>query len=268
VNDPSRGPRLDLARSWRLVTPAELIEHGRPHSDIVIADLEDGTPAGLKDRQRDALADWFDGGNTAWIRINDATTTHWEADVSLAASVPGVEGVVLAKAESADEVAQTRAAIDAPLVPMVESARAVLRARSIAAAGAARIAFGAGDFRADLQIDDSPDALMLARSKLVLASRAEGLPGPIDGPTIGDDERRVVEDTLRVKALGMTGRLCVTRAQTHAVELALSPTRDEIASARRTLAATTLGYAGSAVTRQALARLTLERAIEFGLIRR
>ena len=57
--------------------------------------------------------------------------------------------------------------------------------RIASARGAFRLAFGSGDYRRDTGSSATPMALAYVRSQLVIASTLGGLPGPIDGPTLG-----------------------------------------------------------------------------------
>ena len=54
--------------------------------------------------------------------------------------------------------------------------------------GVFRLAFGSGDFRRDTGMSDDPMAMAYPRSRLVVASRAARLAGPIDGPTISTND--------------------------------------------------------------------------------
>ncbi|PRC57900.1 aldolase, partial [Mycobacterium sp. ITM-2017-0098] len=68
-----------------------------------------------------------------------------------------------------------------------------------------RIAFGVGDFRRDTGMSADPVVLAYPRARLVIASRAAGLPAPIDGPTLRDQMRHLARETETAKAAGMTG---------------------------------------------------------------
>ena len=87
------------------------------------------------------------------------------------------------------------------------------RSRSPRRPGVVRLAFGSGDFRRDTGAADDPLALLFARSRLVTASRAAGLPGPIDGPTVSRDAAVLAEASRHAASVGMTGRLCLREEQ-------------------------------------------------------
>ena len=164
-------------------------------ADAVIVDLEDAVAAVAKDQARAALVAWLDGGGAGIaIRINDAASAFFDADLAVAAHA-GIASVVVAKAERADDLARVRAAAPhAALVPLIETAAGIDRLREIAQVpGVARLAFGSIDLQLDLGIDEeSGDELLVFRSALVLASRVAGLAAPIDGVcTVIDDAAAV-----------------------------------------------------------------------------
>jgi citrate lyase subunit beta/citryl-CoA lyase len=229
------GVPAGLARSWLLVPgSAQDLERrvGASVADVVVVDLEDGVASGHKGRARRALAEAADAGLRPWVRIGDAASDEWRADVALLHGRDLVAGVVLAKVESRDHVRRTVDALDGelPIVALLESARGVEAALELAEApGVVRLAFGSGDFRRDTGAADDPLALLYARSRLVSASRAAGLPGPVDGPTVPLDADVLATASRHAASLGMTGRLCLREDQVAAVNDALSPTSDELA---------------------------------------
>ena len=166
------------------------------------------------------------------MRINDATTPHWERDVSALAGVPGLCGVVLAKAEGAEQVTATFEALGgaAPVVPLLESAWGIENATAIARArGAFRLAFGGGDYRKDTGTENTSLAMAYPRSRLVVASRIGGLPGPIDAPTVSPAHGQIREHCAEAVSLGLTGSLCLTGDQTAVVNECMSPSSADVA---------------------------------------
>jgi len=213
-------------------------------ADAVIVDLEDAVAAGAKERARAALADWLDGGGETSgivVRINDAASAGFAADLELVARA-GVIGVVLAKAERANDLARVRAAAPtAALLPLIETAAGIDRVREIAAApGVQRLVFGSIDLQLDLGIEEGSDGseLLAFRSALVLASRLAGLDAPVDGvSTAIDDAAALDADTRRARRLGFGAKLCIHPRQVAAVHAAFAPSADELAWAERVVAA-------------------------------
>ncbi len=251
---PVPGQRIDpeLARSWLLVNAAQP-ERFQPAedsaADIVILDIEDAVAPKDKDQARADAVAWLTSGHTGWVRLNGYGSRWWEQDVeALAAALPahlggpvsegGLAGVVLAMVESTDHVNETaRRLPGVPVVALVETARGLQRIDSIAAAkGTFRLAFGIGDFRRDTGLGESPQALAYTRSQFTIAAKATGLPGAIDGPTVGSTGVKLAEATAVTAEFGMTGKLCLAPEQCAAVNEGLSPSQEELAWAHEFLA--------------------------------
>jgi citrate lyase subunit beta/citryl-CoA lyase len=202
-------------------------------ADAVIVDLEDAVSPDAKDAARAGVAAWLSPARPVLLRIN-ARGTAWFAEDLRLARHPGVRGVVLPKAESADAVEEAAAA-GRPILPLIESGAGLDRVSGIAAAaGVQRLVFGSIDFMLDLGLSCEEDELAPARFELVRASRRAGLQAPVDGVTTAiDDLPRVKQDALRARRLGFGGKLCIHPRQVEAVNAALRPTEEELAWARR-----------------------------------
>ena len=222
-----------LTRSW-LLAPAVDDERIRAahnsDADVVIIDIEDGVPERKKEHSRLVTRRWLEADN-GWVRINDATSAHWNEDVSALKHSRGLAGIILAKTESPEQVARTAAELggNVPIVALIESAAGIDAARSIASEqSVVRLAFGTGDFRRDTGMSDTPTALAFPRSQLVIASRVAGIAAPIDGPTLGENSADVVAGVGAATEMGMTGKLCLAESHAATINAALSPGRDEI----------------------------------------
>lgn len=234
-----RGVPASVARSW-LLHPATALDalRGQPTPDVLVLDLEDAVPESAKSGARLEVAEFL-SRHRAWVRINDAASSHWQHDLDALSGLPGLAGVVLAKVESPADVRRTATSLGDGLriVPMVESASSLEQVEGIARHAATfRIAFGVGDFRRDTGISGDPIALAPARSRLVVASVAAGIRAPIDGPTHGSADA-VAAGVTHGRAMGMTGALVLDPARLAVVHEALSPSAAELAWARDTLAA-------------------------------
>jgi len=169
------------------------------------------------------------------VRINDRSTPFWSDDVDGLIGLPGLMGVVLAKAESGLHVTETYDRLQGavPIIPLIESAVGIEEAVSIAKArGAFRLAFGSGDYRRDTGTAADDLAMAYPRSRLVVASRVGTLPGPIDGPTVGTSHPVLREQSATTVALGLTGKLCLDGAQAPVINEVISPTPSDVAWAR------------------------------------
>ncbi|MBT1001149.1 CoA ester lyase [Paenarthrobacter sp. DKR-5] len=236
--EPARTERrisADIARSWLLVpaTKPELFEtSASSRADAIILDIEDAVDPSKKPAARKDVADWLRAGGQAWVRINDATTEFWADDLAELAGNPGLLGVMLAKTESAEQVSDSynRLGGRTPVIALVESAVGIEEANNIAKAkGAFRLAFGSGDFRRDTGMSADREAMAYPRAKLVVASRVGGLPGPIDGPTVGTNHPILREQTAVTVLMGMTGKLCLAVDQTAIINEVISPTPSDVA---------------------------------------
>ncbi|MDH2416970.1 CoA ester lyase [Nocardioides sp. CER19] len=222
------------SRSWQLVNArsVELFDAARlGRADQVILDLEDAVDPALKPEARDGVVEWLTSGGSAWVRINDCTTTFWSDDLAALAGLPGLRGVMLAKAESPDHVTDTwqRLGGRTPVLALVESALGIESAVSIASArGAFRLAFGSGDYRKDTGAENNPLAMAYPRTRLVLASRIGGLPGPIDGPTVGSSHAILREQAADAVGIGMTGKLCLDMEQPAVINEEMSPSPADV----------------------------------------
>ena len=230
--------------------------------DIVVIDLEDAVAAADKDAARRHVGEWLDAGNPAMVRIN-AVGTDWHED-DLALVVEHGVAVMLAKAERAEDIGRiARLSVSPAVVPLVETAAGIAAAADIcAAAGVQRSAFGSIDLAAELGIDPNDrDALLVARSVLVLAAAAARVAPPIDGvTTVLTDPQAVVDDFAYAKRLGMTAKLCIHPSQISAVHAAAAPSADELSWARRIIAACEGDGSALAVDGQMVDAPVLQRA--------
>ena len=213
----------------------------------VIVDLEDAVPPAQKEAARDAVAQWLSAARPVIMRINAAGTPWFSDDVKLCVR-PGVAGIVVPKAETAEAIAAVRSHVGegVGVLPLVESARGLWNALAIARAGGVeRPVFGSIDYQADVGITD--DELLHARSQIVLASRVAEIAAPVDGVTTAiEDADALRRDTLRARSLGFGAKLCIHPKQVAIVNEAFRPSAGEIEWARRVVAADTAA-SGAAV---------------------
>ena len=223
-----------IARSWLLVNGAkpELFDAAsKSRADQIILDVEDAVDPKQKLQALAWVADWLDNGGKAWVRVNDRNTKFWQDDLDRLRSCKNLQGVMLAKAESASHVEDTYAALGGrfPVLALVETALGIEEARAIASArGTFRLAFGSGDYRRDTGTAMHDMAMAYPRSRLVVASRVGNLPGPIDGPTVGTSHALLREQSELAVALGLTGKLCLDISQLPVINEAISPTKSDV----------------------------------------
>ncbi|MEO9323508.1 aldolase/citrate lyase family protein [Nocardioides sp. C4-1] len=206
-------------------------------ADLVVVDLEDAVDPGRRATAREHVAALLGRAPTApvAVRVNAAGTPDHPLDADLVRAHRCA--VLLAKA---DDAAAAEALVPCPVVALVETARGVLAAPAVAASCAVtRLALGHLDLAAELGVDpDDRTAMTAARSALVLASAAAGLAPPIDGVTVDvTDDARLTDDVRHARSLGLGGKLCIHPRQVTLAAAALAPSPDDVAWARRVVAA-------------------------------
>lgn len=237
---------MTLPRSYLYVPgnlPAKLDGALGRGADAIIADLEDAVPMAEKDAALDAVLAWLGGrrpgGPELWVRLNPGMRRMHE--VRAMAAAPGLTGLVLAKTEDASEVAAVAQAAGAlRLMPMVETAGALLDARALAAGPRVRqLQIGEVDLAGEtgLQVGDDEAELTPYRALVVLGSAAAGI-APPPGPVSREirDLDRFAASTRRLIRQGFFGRVCIHPAQIEVVHSLMVPTPDQIAEAHETLA--------------------------------
>jgi len=233
-------------------------------ADIVVLDLEDAVLPKAKTGAREAIRDWLCKGGRAAVRINGIGTEWHEEDIVLLAT-PGVAAVLLPKAEEPAALAAFASALPQglPTVPLIESALGIWNARELAGVnGVTQLAFGSIDFQLDTGIEAEGEALLYARSRLVLASAIARIAPPVDGVTIAmDDEEQLRADITAARALGFGGKLCIHPRQVLAVHEGFAPDEATLAWARAVVAAARTSDAGAVrVDGKLIDRPVVERA--------
>jgi len=223
--------------------------------DAIILDLEDSVHPASKSMARAAVAAWHEATTRSdcrrYIRLYGNTPATLAEDLEWVVSLRHAErctGVFLPKAESIDAIMLTASRlagwnIDAHIIAIIETAKGLHAIDRIASVQAvARLAFGSLDFSLDIGCRQSNEAFLMARSRVVIASRAADLPPPIDGvsPAL-NDMRTVADDVVHARALGFTAKLCIHPAQVPVVHDGFLPDDEQIAWARRVLAAVDSG---------------------------
>lgn len=220
-------------------------------ADAVILDLEDAVAIAEKEPARAAVLAALQGPRpcAGYVRVN-ALSTPWCFGDLHAVVQPGVDGIVLPKVESPDDlkiaewtVAQLERERGLPvggidIMPILETGLGLSAIGAIAASGTRvkRLSFGAGDFTLDLGMEWSRDELELLpyRAAFVTASRAAGLEPPIDTVWVRiQDAEGFAASAERGRALGFQGRLCIYPAQVPVANAAFTPTDEQVSAARR-----------------------------------
>lgn len=205
-------------------------------ADVVIVDLEDAVAPGHKDAARTAMLVALDGvTRPVQVRVNALGTPWHAADVAALADLPATVGARVPKVEAADDVVSLAAALPGrDLHLLLESALGVERAYELACASeqVAGIGLGEADLRSDLGVADET-GLTFARSRVVLAARAAGLPAPAMSAYVNvRDLQGLRASCLAGRALGFLGRTAIHPAQLDVITEAFTPSAEEVERAR------------------------------------
>ncbi|HET6870397.1 MAG TPA: CoA ester lyase [Solirubrobacteraceae bacterium] len=223
---------------------------GSTGADLVVIDLEDGVAEAEKTGARSTAADAagrISAHARVAVRVNGIETGRLEEDVASVTAAPGVSVIVVPKVEAVDTlpvVDDLLAGSALGLLALVETPLGITRCEDILASAPPRTItamLGIADFTAALGVDLSAEGteLLYARQRLIVAARAAGMPGPIDGPYLRlDDETGLLADTRRSRALGFQGRVALHPRQVDPINRAYSELSDEqLGAAERIVAA-------------------------------
>jgi citrate lyase subunit beta/citryl-CoA lyase len=209
-------------------------------ADAVVFDLEDAVAPNRKQAAREQVADLLRSQppKPVFVRVNAIASGLTEADLAAVAG-PWLSGVRLPKTESLNEIRRAAEYLDrlgcaAGIQCLIESALGVEYAFDLARAHPRVIGIGLGeaDLTADLGVSGDL-GLLYARSRIVIAARAAGLPAPTQSvyPHIRDEDG-LRASTLEGKRLGFFGRSLIHPSQIAVVNQIYTPTAEELEKAR------------------------------------
>jgi citrate lyase subunit beta/citryl-CoA lyase len=258
-----------ILRSWMFV-PGDrrrMIEKslGLP-VDAIMMDIEDGVAPAEKETARRQIAASLDQvaarqttdssfrTPARFVRIN--AVGHERMHDDLAAIVrPGLDGLVLPKIETPDQINIVGGILDARethlgiaprslrLLAAIETPRGMFNALAVAGASprVLGLMFGAEDFSRELSLplqrEGEARDLIYARSALVMAAAAAHVQS-IDGVwTDLQDPEGLHKFSLQSRRLGFSGMSLIHPSQIDAVNAAFTPTPSELEYARRVLQA-------------------------------
>ena len=221
----------------------------------VILDLEDAVAPDAKASARDNIAEAVlargFGKREVIIRINALDSPWWIDDVTMAGRVKP-DGILVPKISSvadlsaiADRLSDINADMSIRVWAMIETARAVLHCEELAAASKdsemrlAGFVFGPNDISRETRIAMRPGraAMLPMITHCVLATRLYGL-DVLDGPYSGiGDAEGFAEEAAQGRDLGFDGKTLIHPGQIEACNKVFTPTDEEVAQARRIIAA-------------------------------
>jgi citrate lyase subunit beta / citryl-CoA lyase len=210
-------------------------------ADAVILDLEDAIAAADRPAARDALIANPLDPTTTLVRVNEAGSADFEADLAALAET-GYRTVMLPKASSRSQL-DALAAFD--VVALCETAAGILAAPEIAScSNVVALMWGAEDLIASLGGTSSRlaegsyrDVARHARSAVLLAAAAHGK-AAIDTVHLDiADLDGLGAEARDAAAVGFAATTCIHPGQVGVIREAYAPTEAEVAYARDVLAA-------------------------------
>jgi len=223
------------------------------HADALLFEIEDSVPPGDKQQARQRVAAVLNAGGfrrqERLVTVN-ALDTPWGRDDLIAMARAPLDGIVLAKTESAEGVCAAEAILVAHGAPptlrlwaMIETARGLAQAQAIAAATPRLVGMhvGLGDLSRSLNGFRRPAInrwpMVPALATIVLAARAHGL-------AVLDSAFREPRDAegfraacLASRELGFDGKVFEDPALIPVANEAYGPTADELAWAEKVILA-------------------------------
>ncbi|CAN5500101.1 CoA ester lyase [soil metagenome] len=225
--------------------------------DGVILDLEDAVAPDAKAAARDNIAEAVKargfGKREVIIRINALDSPWWIDDVTMAGKVRP-DGILVPKISSvedlsaiADRLSDINADMSIKVWAMIETSRAILHCEELAACSKdsemrlAGFVFGPNDIARETRIAMRPGraAMLPMITHCVLATRLYGL-DILDGPYSGiGDNAGFTEEAVQGRDLGFDGKTLIHPGQIDACNAVFTPPEEEVAQARRIIAAFT-----------------------------
>ena len=230
-------------------------------ADAIIVDLEDSVAAGRRDEARIRTAEFLrdhaarsSRGPQLWVRVNPLTSDEFASDVhALVGMQP--DGIVLPKTRNGNDVRDADAAIATTLgtgaaIPLLAIATEVpVSVLSLATyvdccPNLMGLTWGAEDLSAELGATDSRDEdgkltapFQLARDLCLMTAAAAGV-APVDSVfTDFRDEAGLAAESAAAVRDGFVAKMAIHPAQVSVINSAFAPSADDVAMARRVVAA-------------------------------
>lgn len=222
-------------------------------ADILLPDVEDSVqPTPNKQLARDIIVRFAkDGkysGKLVFPRVNSPESGELISDITQL-TINGINGFMYPKAKTGNDIyffdkllesVETQKGFPIgtfKIIPLIETAAAVLNAQDICTASnrVVAIAYGCEDFITDLKgVHDSDDtSLFVPRAMIAMAARANGVI-PIDTVHVNINDLDDLDKNLKVaKRLGFEGMLSLHPKELPLIHKYFSPSNEEIENAKR-----------------------------------
>jgi citrate lyase subunit beta/citryl-CoA lyase len=235
---------MPLTRTWLFVPGADPAAHraaARCGADVIILELEDFTPPGLRAKarslSREALSLWRGAGAVVAVRINPLETCGEEDLAGVIGGRPDL--ILMSKVDTPEKVIALEKATGGAigLVPNVETAFGLMNTYAIARASKRTVALlvASEDMVADLgtQRSRKGEELAYARSRFLLECRAAGVEA-IDCPYTFSDVKGAAADARAARRMGYRMKSLVDPSHARAINKVFTP---DLSKARRIVSA-------------------------------
>lgn len=292
---------MDLKRSWMFVPGhrQRMIDKALGlKADALMLDIEDGVAPAEKESARQLIGETLGrerqpDSPARFVRINAIGHERMDADLE-AVLRPGLDGLVLPKVETSEEVLRVDAIVKArepklkiasgaiTFLVAVESPRGLLNAPAIAACSprVVGLMFGAEDFGRELGLPTVREGeardMIYARSALVVAAASAHVQA-VDGVWVDlKDSEGLWGFARQSRRLGFSGMSLIHPLQIDPINGVFSPTAEEIDYAQKVVGAYeeavargdgSISFGGQLIDRPIVerARRTLELAKTLGV---
>ncbi|BBY03823.1 HpcH/HpaI aldolase/citrate lyase family protein [Mycobacterium seoulense] len=215
-------------------------------ADVCTLDLEDAVPPAQREAARRVASRLFDTKSTGCVRalrINSLRTADGLHDIlALFYGAIRPDALLVPKVNCAHDLLILEDMLgdqlaDVAFLATIETAAGLSAVDEIANATprVRALVFGAADFAADLSISMEWEPLLYARSRIVTAAAAAGIPA-IDAPTFDlSDDLALKIDVNRSRELGFGGKAAVHPRQVPVINDGFTPLPAEVERARRVI---------------------------------
>ena len=235
----------------------------KSEADVLLLDIEDSVqPTDNKQIARNNIVKYINQGifnnHLVFPRVNDRESGQLLKDI-YQLTIPGIAGFMYPKSKKGEDVYFIAKLLETieyeknipigtfKLIPLIETAAAVLNAQDICKASdrVIAIAYGCEDFIADLEgvHDEEHQSLFVPRAMIAMAARANGVI-PIDTVHITVHDLDDLERNLKIaKNLGFEGMLVLNPKEIPLTHKYFSPTEQDIIDAEELLKLSKEAYA-------------------------
>ena len=292
---------MELKRSWMFVPGhrQRMIDKALGlNTDVIMLDIEDGVAPGEKDAARKLIGEALGRERlpkspARFVRINAIGHARMESDLEAVVRL-GLDGLVLPKVESPEEVLRVEAVLkerepdrkiergSVRLLIAIESPGGLLNAAAIASSSPRVIGlmFGAEDFGREMGLPTRREAeaqeMLYARSAMVVAAASAHVQA-VDGVWVDLKDTEGLSGFARQsRRLGFSGMSLIHPSQIDPINAVFSPTPEEIEYATQVVQAYeeavargdgSISFGGQLIDKPIVerARRTLEMARDLGI---